>query len=150
MKSFDYLNANGIPYELVKIPLVHTAEETAKAIGCELELILKSMLVFDSKNPDKVSLFIIPGTKKLDFQKINGICGYEKARFFPCEKILEKTGFRIGTLPPWGYPDDISLYYDKDIMKQSVVYAGSGNPEYLIKFNPKDLDKTLFIKLNSS
>lgn len=149
MEGFDYLKANGVPYELVKIPLVHTADETAKALGCELELILKSMLVFDSKNPDKVSLFVISGTKRLNFQKIDDICGYEKSKFFPHEEIFEKTGFNIGTLPPWGYSDDISLHYDKDIMKQSVVYAGSGNPEYLIKFNPGDLNKNLFIELNS-
>ena len=139
MEGFDYLDARGIHYELIETPLVHTAEETARALGCGLELILKSMLVFDSKHPERVSLFVVPGTKKLDFQRINALCGYQKARFYPVEKVLEKTGFEIGTLPPWGYSDDITLHYDKDIMKQSVVYAGSGDPRYLIKFNPKDL-----------
>lgn len=147
MKNLDYLNTKGISYDLIEVPLVHTAEETAKALECGLEVILKSMLIFDSKNIEKISLFVIPGTKQLDFKKINGICGYKKARFFPLKKIHEKTGFDAGTLPPWGYSDNISLYYDEKILKQSLVYAGSGNPKYLIRFNPKDLDKDCFCSL---
>jgi prolyl-tRNA editing enzyme YbaK/EbsC (Cys-tRNA(Pro) deacylase) len=142
------LNKEKIKYELIKVPLVHTANETAKAIGCKLELILKSMLIYDYNNPNKISLFVIQGDKKLDFQKINTICGYENAKFFPIDKIFKKTGFEIGTLPPFGYSSDILIYYDRDILKQEFVYAGSGNQKYLIKFNPNNLNKSLFVELN--
>lgn len=147
MDNFDYLKTTGASFELVKIPLVHTAKETAAALNCKLELILKSMLVFDSAKQDSFALFIIPGNKQLDFQRINELCGYGSAKFYPPGKIQKKTGFKIGTLPPWGYSSDIVLYYDIEILKQNVAYAGSGNSRYLIKFDPNELNKDFFAEL---
>ncbi len=129
-----------IPYDLVKIPPVHTAKETAEALGCRLNMILKSMMVFDQSNPANIALIVIPGHKNINFEKVNRVCNFKNSSFYPKDKILRLTGFKVGTLPPFGYSSEIQVFYDYDILLNDYVYAGSGNPEYLIKFYPKDLE----------
>ncbi|MFT4327003.1 MAG: aminoacyl-tRNA deacylase [Candidatus Woesearchaeota archaeon] len=129
-----------IPYKEIEIPKVHTAKETADALGVKLESILKSMLIFDEKNPQNICVVVLPGNKNLDFDKISEILQYKKPRFYPKHKIYDVTGFEIGTLPPFGYNAPIAAVYDKAILLQDIVYAGSGKTNTVIAFNPKDLD----------
>ena len=136
-----------ILYELIEIPPVHTAKETADVLGCKLEMILKSMMVFDSSNSNNIALIVIPGHKNINFDRVNQVCNFEKSRFYPKDKILQTTGFKIGTLPPFGYSSEIQVCYDRDILLNDVVYAGSGDAGYLIKFNPRDLEQSAFREL---
>jgi prolyl-tRNA editing enzyme YbaK/EbsC (Cys-tRNA(Pro) deacylase) len=145
MNTLDYLDTENIAYELIELPnKVHTVEETASAMKCESSQILKSLLVQDSQDQSKMAVIILLGTKRLDFKKINQVCGFHDTRFVPMNDVLWKTGFEVWTLPPRGYGYKIPIFYDKDILDQWYVFAWSWKQDSLIKFNPQWLIGRVF------
>jgi prolyl-tRNA editing enzyme YbaK/EbsC (Cys-tRNA(Pro) deacylase) len=136
--QFEYLKKSNIGYELIKMEkAVHSVKETAEYLNCNYEKIIKTLVVYDVLNPEKMSCVAIPGNAKLDFHKINNVLNYRRLKLLPVDEVFKKTGMQIGSIPPFGTGYD--HYYDINILNQDYIYAGSGNPEYLIKFDPKQL-----------
>ena len=128
--DFRIAQCVSIPYEVIQLEKeVHTASETARVLGCSISMILKSMLVYDARNPQASTVVIIPGDKRLDLEKVKRLCNYVDPRLVPASQVHKRTGFAVGTLPPWGYSGDIATYYDSSIKKNDFVYGGSGNPK---------------------
>lgn len=134
----DYLAKCDLNLEVLEMPsTTRTAEDAAKAIGCEVGQIVKSLIF---KNVDFPILCLVSGKNQLDvnkFQETNNI-KLEKA---DANYVKETTGFSIGGVPPVAHKTEMKTFIDKDLLAYEVVWAAAGMPNSVFKLFSKDIEK---------
>jgi len=139
-KVQDTLKNLGFSYRVTELShTTHTASEAAKAIGCKVGQIAKS-LIFKTKNTKRPILVIASGSNRVNEKKIGDlICeSIEKAN---ADFVRKKTGFSIGGVPPVGHLEKINTFIDEDLMQYEEIWAAAGNPNAVFKLTPLDLVK---------
>jgi prolyl-tRNA editing enzyme YbaK/EbsC (Cys-tRNA(Pro) deacylase) len=113
-----------------------TAEDAARAIGCDVAQIVKS-LIFQSEG--RPILFLVSGANRLDPQR--AAAATEALALDKADADLTKrtTGFSIGGVPPFGHATDVPVYIDEDLMRFDVVWAAAGRPDSVFSVDPNVL-----------
>jgi prolyl-tRNA editing enzyme YbaK/EbsC (Cys-tRNA(Pro) deacylase) len=128
----------GRDIEVVELPsTTRTAAEAARAIGCSVEQIAKSIL-FRTVNDKKPVMVIASGVNRVNEAKIAGFVGeaIEKA---DAAYVREKTGFVIGGVPPIGHAEPIHTIIDEDLFKLDELWAAAGTPNSVFKLSAESL-----------
>lgn len=137
-KVRDALLALGIAAEPVELPdTTRTAAEAARAVGCRVEQIAKS-LVFRGRESGRPLLVIAGGANRVNEGRLA-----ELARE-PVEKpdaafVRERTGFAIGGVPPVGYRERLETFIDEDLLRLDTIWAAAGTPNAVFRLAPADL-----------
>src|SRR5690348_11442883 len=80
-----------------------TAEDAARAVGCRLEQIVKSLVfVCDGE----FVLALVPGDRRADAAKVARAAGASDARVAKAREVVEATGFEPGGVAP--FPTHVS------------------------------------------
>jgi prolyl-tRNA editing enzyme YbaK/EbsC (Cys-tRNA(Pro) deacylase) len=128
----------GIDVRVQRFPEgTHTAEDAARAIGCTLAQIVKT-LVFVDGDGEPVA-FLVSGANRLDPAKGAAAAGLAELRKADARATKERTGFSIGGIPPFGHHDPIPLYFDEDLLAFDEVWAAAGLPDAVFPLTPDDL-----------
>jgi len=117
--------------------LTRTSEEAAKAIGCEVGQIAKT-LIFKGKISGRAICVIASGKNRVDEKKIVQWIG-EALEKPDALFVLEKTGFAIGGVPPLGYELDCKPFIDEDLMQYAEIWAAAGTPNSVFCLSPENL-----------
>jgi prolyl-tRNA editing enzyme YbaK/EbsC (Cys-tRNA(Pro) deacylase) len=112
-----------------------TAGDAAKAVGCELGQIVKS-LVFVAAGRPVVAL--VSGVNRLDEGRLAAIAGSPVTKA-DAEIARTATGYAIGGVPPFGHATDIPVYMDRDLLGYEVVWAAAGRPDSVFEISPERL-----------
>jgi len=134
----DYLAKFDLNLEVVEMPgTTRTAEDAAKAIGCEVGQIVKSLIF---RNTDFPILCLVSGKNQLDVNKFQATSNMklEKA---DANYVKEVTGFSIGGVPPVAHKTEMKTFIDKDLLTYEVVWAAAGMPFSVFKLLSNDLQK---------
>lgn len=119
-----------VPWQTKALPKdVHTAIETASAMGCGLDQIVKS-LIFKDRTTGEPVLVLVSGSKRLDERHFAEQTGVGLRRASP-SFVQERTGFAVGSVPPTGHKDEVRVFVDAALTKQAEVWAGTGVPDRL-------------------
>ena len=115
-----------------------TAEDAAKAIGCTVAQIVKSLLFVVDGRP---TMALVSGANRLDEKKLAGACevSRKKVKRSDAETAREATGFAIGGVPPFGHTRQLSTYIDQDLMQFDLIWAAAGTPNAVFSIRPQDL-----------
>jgi prolyl-tRNA editing enzyme YbaK/EbsC (Cys-tRNA(Pro) deacylase) len=113
-----------------------TAQAAARAVGCELGQIVKS-LVFQCDGRPVVAL--IPGDRRADSEKIAGAAGCRFARIAGAEEVTEATGFEPGAVAPFPLPRVERLFIDPTLLGHPVVWIGAGSERHMASLSPTEL-----------
>ena len=115
-----------------------TAEDAAKAIGCTVAQIVKSLLFVVDGRP---TMALVSGANRLDEKKLAGACevSRKKVKRSDAETAREATGFAIGGVPPFGHPRRLPTYIDQDLMQFDLIWAAAGTPNAVFSIRPQDL-----------
>ena len=136
----ESLQTLGLTLNVVELPAsTRTANDAARAIGCKVEHIAKS-LVFRGKNTDSPILVIASGTNRVDEKKIGSLAN-ESLGKADADFVRNRTGFAIGGIPPVGHIEPLKTYIDEDLFKYNVIWAAAGTPHAVFKLKPDDLLK---------
>jgi len=139
----DFLKRKGIETKVVEFPeSTRTAEEAAKAIGCEVAQIIKS-IIFRTKKTKKPILVLASGVNRVNVEKIAAALGEEISKA-DADFTREATGFAIGGIPPVGHLNKIETFIDDDLLKFQELWAAAGTPHAV--FN---LDSSHLVSLTS-
>lgn len=123
----DSLARQGIPARVVELPVsTRTAEEAAKAIGCLVAQIAKS-LVFHTKHSHKAILVLVSGINRVNEKALAQHVGEEIVKA-DADFTREKTGYVIGGIPPLGHKQPIETYVDEDLLQYNELWAAAGTP----------------------
>ena len=110
-----------------------TAEEAAKAAGCTLEQIVKT-IVLDCDGRSVVAL--VPGDRRADLEKIGRAVGADKARIARPEEVEQATGFAPGAVAPFPLPNVDRVLIDQSLLTHDVVWVGAGSDTHLAALQP--------------
>jgi len=78
-----------------------TADDAARAIGCDVGQIVKSLVFVAGREP---VLALTSGRNRVDPGKLAALCGAPDARKATADEVRTATGYAIGGTPPFGHP----------------------------------------------
>lgn len=123
----DALSKKGIEARVVELPAsTRTADDAAKAIGCQVAQIAKS-LVFKTKQSHRPILVLASGVNRVNEKTMAHQVGEEIVKA-DADFTREVTGFAIGGIPPVGHKEKIETYIDEDLLQYKELWAAAGTP----------------------
>lgn len=127
----------GLEIEVERFPQgTRTAEDAARAVGCEVAQIVKS-LVFVVGGAAVVAL--VSGADRVDLGRLAAAVGTGDARRADGVEAREATGFSIGGVPPFGHSRAVAVVVDRHLMAHDRVWAAAGLPDAVFAISPADL-----------
>lgn len=113
-----------------------TADDAARAIGCSVAQIVKS-LVFIAD--DKPVMALLSGADRLDPDRLAAATGAGAVRRATGDEARAATGFAIGGVPPFGHDRDLTVLVDRRLVAHEEVWAAAGLPDAVFPISPDDL-----------
>jgi len=136
----EALEALGFPCQVVEMPeTTRSAAEAARAIGCRVEQIAKS-LVFMAARTGRPILVIASGGNRVDERRLAALVG-EPVEKADAEFVRQRTGFGIGGVPPVGHREPLATFIDEDLLRHAEIWAAAGSPNAVFRLAPEDLRK---------
>jgi prolyl-tRNA editing enzyme YbaK/EbsC (Cys-tRNA(Pro) deacylase) len=113
-----------------------TAQAAARAVGCELGQIVKS-LVFDCDGRPVVVL--VPGDRRADSVRIAQAAGCKFATIAGAEEVVDATGFEPGAVAPFPLPRVELVLIERTLLPHGVVWIGAGSDRHMAALSPPEL-----------
>lgn len=130
----------GAPPRIHELPEeTHTAADAAAAIGCDIEQIVKS-LVMDAGGD--IILVLTSGSKRVEEETLSTKLGVDGVEPASPDTVKEVLGWSIGGVPPFGHDSSIQTFIDPALLEHEEVWAGAGTPFAVFSIDPHEL-KTL-------
>src|ERR1700710_1823218 len=115
-----------------------TAREAARAGGCELAKIVKSVvLVCDGA----YVLALVPGDRRADEDVIRELVGAQEVRIARAEEGLHATGFEPGAAAPFPQRAVTQTLMDSSFFAHEEVWVGAGTSSHMASLRPAELLK---------
>jgi prolyl-tRNA editing enzyme YbaK/EbsC (Cys-tRNA(Pro) deacylase) len=136
----DALAARGVACSVVELPAsTRTAAEAARAVGCEIDQIVKS-LVFRGRDTGEPLLVLTSGARRVDEARVAALVGeaIEKA---DADYVRQQTGFAIGGVPPVGHARSIRTIIDSYLLSRPELWAAAGTPHAVFQVTSDDLQR---------
>ncbi|HKW06093.1 MAG TPA: YbaK/EbsC family protein [Candidatus Dormibacteraeota bacterium] len=132
----DWLSTTDLGVTVRRFPEgTRTASDAARAVGCELGQIVKS-LVFVAGGRPVVAL--VSGANRLDEGRLGAVAGTPVAKA-DAAIAREATGYSIGGVPPFGHATEVPVFMDRDLFGYEVVWAAAGRPDSVFEIQPERL-----------
>lgn len=139
-KIQNFLDKLGLPIEIKEFSeSTKTSIDAAKAIGCDVSQIAKSIL-FRTAETKRPILVIASGSNRINEKSIERKIK-EVIKKADAEFVKDKTGFSIGGVAPFGYDNKIQIFIDKDLMNYDKIWAAAGTPHSVFSLKPEQLLK---------
>jgi len=129
--------AAGIDPDVRRFPQgTRTAADAARAIGCEVAQIVKS-LVFAAD--DEPILAFTSGANRVDVDRLATLAGAVSVRRATPEEARAATGFAVGGTPPLGHPRPLRSWFDPALLGFDEVWVAAGTPDSVFAMAPREL-----------
>lgn len=130
---------HGLTLEVHRFPAgTRTAEDAARAIGCDVAQIVKSLVLLAS---DEVVLALVSGADRIDEAKVAAALGVRSIRRATAREARERTGFVVGGIPPFGHTASTTVLMDQALMGHDVIWAAAGLPDAVFPISPGELQR---------
>ncbi|MGW8303552.1 MAG: YbaK/EbsC family protein, partial [Desulfobacterales bacterium] len=134
----EALQSHGLSCEVIQMQdTTRSAEDAARAVGCEVGQIVKS-LIFEGKQSHQPVLVVTSGANRVN-EKTIGQKLAESIKMANPEFVREMTGFAIGGVPPVGHRHALKIFIDEDLLRYEEIWAAAGTPHAVFKLTPEDL-----------
>jgi prolyl-tRNA editing enzyme YbaK/EbsC (Cys-tRNA(Pro) deacylase) len=115
-----------------------TAEAAARALGCRLDQIVKS-LVFVAD--DLRVLALVPGDRRADEAKVAAAAGATEARVAHAREVVAATGFEPGAVAPFPLLAINIVLLERTIFQHTLVWVGAGSSSHMAGLAPAELQR---------
>jgi len=130
--------ALGAGFEVLEFDAsTRTAADAAKAIGCTVSQIAKS-LVFMAADSRRPVLVIASGSVRVGEAKVSRLLG-ETIERADASFVREQTGFAIGGVPPIAHRIQPVVFIDSTLLEFEEIWAAAGTPNAVFQLSPDDL-----------
>ena len=113
-----------------------TAEQAAKAVGCDLSQIVKS-LVFDCDG--RAVVVMVPGDRRADRRKIAAALGCASVKVAGPAEVARATGFEAGGVAPFPLAAVHDVLIEPALLGYELVWVGAGSSRHMASLSPTDL-----------
>ncbi len=132
----------GIPHQIFRHEKpVLSFEQAAEERDQRPEQIVRSIL-FQVKAGEFV-MVLVAGPEQIDWRKLRQIVGRSRIRMATEEEVLEVTGYRVGTVSPFGLKNPVRVLLDASVLKEEEISLGSGVRNTAIIMKSADLSQAL-------
>ncbi len=128
---------HGLDVDVRRFPAgTHTAEDAARAIGCDVAQIVKSLVFLTAGDPVVV---LVAGSDRVDEADLAALLGASSARRATANEARDATGFVVGGVPPFGHKVSLPVVVDRALLRHDKVWAAAGLPDAVFPIRPADL-----------
>jgi len=132
----------GIPHRVfIHDQPVHSLEEAAAHRGQRPEQVVRSIL-FQIRDGEFV-LALMAGPAQIDWKKLRQIVKRSRVRMATEEEVLEVTGYRVGTVSPFGVKQQVRMMIDPSVLQEEEISIGSGIRSVAIIMKSADVRRVL-------
>jgi prolyl-tRNA editing enzyme YbaK/EbsC (Cys-tRNA(Pro) deacylase) len=108
-----------------------TAEDAARAIGCAVGQIVKSLVFTLDDSP---VVLLVSGANRVDPARFD-----DRLAKADADLARAATGYSIGGVPPFGHDSPVPVFMDRDLLNYDVVWAAAGRPDSVFPIRPDEL-----------
>jgi prolyl-tRNA editing enzyme YbaK/EbsC (Cys-tRNA(Pro) deacylase) len=133
----DAARAVGIQPDVRRFPEgTKTAQDAARAIGCQIGQIVKSLVFMADGRP---VMAFTSGANRVDEARLAAVIGAGDVRRATPEEARAATGFAVGGTPPFGHPERLLCVVDHDLLLWDEIWAAAGTPDSVFPLAPAEL-----------
>ena len=115
---------------------IFTVEDAAEAVGAPAEEILKSLVFLVDERP---TLVLMSGANRVSLKAVAKEAPGKKVKMAAPDYVFERFGFKVGGVPPVGYPIPMRALLDEDLFRYPVVWSAAGTDHAFFPIEPKRL-----------
>jgi prolyl-tRNA editing enzyme YbaK/EbsC (Cys-tRNA(Pro) deacylase) len=137
IRVVDAARSAGLEIDVERFPEgTRTAADAARAVGCEVGQIVKSLVFMADDRP---LLALVSGANRVDLDRLAGQLGVGGVRKADGEEARAATGFAIGGVPPFGHATAVTIVVDRGLLAHDRLWAAAGLPDAVFAISPDDL-----------
>ena len=138
-RVMDAAAAAGLAIEVVRFPAgTRTAEDAARAVGCRVAQIVKSLVFVVDGDP---VVALVSGADRLDPARLAAAMQATQVRRADGDEVRVATGYAIGGVPPLGHARQLPVLIDEHLLAESEVWAAAGLPDAVFRAAPGALER---------
>lgn len=103
---------------------VTSFEQAASDRNQRPEQIVRSILF--QVRPEEFVMVLMAGRDQIDWKKLRQIVKRSRVRMATEEEVLEVTGYKVGTVSPFGLKKQTRVMIDASVLKEEEISLGSG------------------------
>ena len=136
------LDELGIPYRIFfHEGSVTTFKQAARERGQRESQVVRSILF--QIRPEEFVMVLVAGPAQVDWKKLRQFVRRSRVRMATEDEVLEITGYRVGTVSPFGMARQVQVMIDASVLKEEEVSIGSGIRNTAIILSSADLRQAL-------
>ena len=120
---------------------VTSFEQAATDRSQRPEQIVRSILF--QIRPEEFLMVLVAGPDQVDWKSLRKLVGRSRIRMATEEEVLEVTGYRVGTVSPFGLKNPVKVLIDESVLKEEEISIGSGIRGVAIIMKSADLRRAL-------
>ena len=133
----DFLRQAAAESRIEEFPAgTKTAEDAARAVGCDVSQIVKSLVFMCDGRP---ALVMVGGDRRADSSKVAAAVPCEKAKIAGPDDVRAATRFEPGAVAPFPLPGVDTVLVDEELLVHEVVWTGAGSHRHVLAIAPSDL-----------
>jgi Cys-tRNA(Pro)/Cys-tRNA(Cys) deacylase len=136
------LDQLGIPHRLFHHETPVTSfEQAASDREQRPEQIVRSIL-FQIRQ-EEFLMVLMAGPSQIDWKKLRQLVKRSRIRMATEDEVLEVTGYRVGTVSPFGLKNQVRVLIDASVLKEEEISIGSGVRNTAIIMRSEDVRRAL-------
>jgi Ala-tRNA(Pro) deacylase len=133
----EFLEREGIPYEVVEHERTQTAAAEARAAGVPAADVAKTIVLRDEQG---LRLAVIPASERLDMRKLKRALASRSVRLVTEREMAnELDEFEVGAVPPFGSMFDALELVDERLLEHDRILCSGGDHEHAVLVDPRDV-----------
>ncbi len=136
--AIQYLEARGAPFRVFQHSgPIHSLEQAASERGEQPEQVVRS-IVF-RLGEGEFMMVLMSGPGQVPWKALRRCLGQSRLTMASEQELLQATGYRPGTVTPFGLPRPMRILVDQRVLDQPEVSLGSGQRGLAIIMKPQDI-----------
>ncbi len=116
-------------------------EQAAAERNQKPEQIVRSILF--QIRAEEFLMVLVAGREQVDWRKLRQFVGRSRVRMATDEEVLKITGYRVGTVSPFGLRHQVRVLIDESVLREEEISLGSGVRQMAIIMKSADVQKAL-------
>src|SRR6266496_3602351 len=131
-----------IPHQVFRHETPVTSfEQAASDRNQRPEQIVRSILF--QIRPDEFLMVLMAGPAQIDWRTLRQLVKRSRIRMATEDEVLEVTGYRVGTVSPFGLKNPVQVLIDASVLKEEEISIGSGVRNMAIILKSENLRRAL-------
>ncbi len=132
----------GIPHRIFRHETpVDSFEQAAAGRNQRPEQIVRSILF--QVRPEEFVMVLMAGREQVDWRSLRKLIGRSRVRMATEDEVLKVTGYRVGTVSPFGMKRQVRVLIDSSVLEEEEISIGSGIRNTAIILKSTDLRRAL-------